>query len=68
MPLMALNKDKGFTGYDILSEQSPSDDEKILEVETQMASAPPQKEILNFRRFGNDWKVVIDENFVKSAH
>jgi hypothetical protein len=33
-----------------------------------MASAPPQKEILNFRRFGNDWKVVIDENFVKSAH
>jgi RNA polymerase sigma factor (sigma-70 family) len=67
MPLMALNKDKGFIGYDIISEQSPSDDERILEVETQMASAPAHKEVLKFRRFGNDWKAVIDENFVKSA-
>jgi RNA polymerase sigma factor (sigma-70 family) len=68
MPLMALNKDKGFTGFNILSEQSPSDDERILQVETQMASAPAQKETLKFQRFGNDWKVVIDENFVNSAH
>ena len=67
MPLMALNKDQGFTGYEILSEQSPSDDERILEVETQMTSAPAQKETLKFHRFGNDWKVVIDENLVKSA-
>jgi RNA polymerase sigma factor (sigma-70 family) len=66
MPLMALNQEKGFTGYRILSQESPSADEMILEVETQMASAPAKNETLKFRRFGNDWKMVIDEDAVKS--
>jgi hypothetical protein len=30
-------------------------------VETDMTSAPAQTETLNFQRFGNDWKVVIDK-------
>ncbi len=66
MPMMALNQEKGFTGYRILSEQSPSADEMILEVETQMASAPAKTETLKFRRLGSDWKVVIDEDAVRS--
>jgi RNA polymerase sigma factor (sigma-70 family) len=62
MPLMALNQNNTFTGYNILSQESPSADEAILQVETDMASAPAQTETLRLQRFGNDWKIVIDEN------
>lgn len=55
------------TGYRILSQKSPTTDEAVFEVETQLASSPAKKEMLHFRRFGVDWKVVIDENFVNSA-
>jgi hypothetical protein len=67
MPMMALNQKHNFTGYRVLSELSTSPDEAVLEVETSMASAPAQKETLKFHRFGNDWKVVIDDDFVKAA-
>jgi hypothetical protein len=68
MPMMAENQNKGYTGYRVLSEQSPSADEATLEVETQMASAPARKETMKFRRFGTGWKVVIDEAFIKAPH
>jgi len=67
MPMMAQNQDKGFTGYRIVSQQTPSADEMILEVETEMASAPAQRETLRLARFGNDWKVVIDEEAVRGG-
>ena len=60
MPMMAANQNNTFTGYEILSQQSPSPDDMIMEVETQMESAPAQTETLNFQRFGDDWNVVID--------
>ena len=66
MPMMAENQNKGYTGYRILSQQAPSAEEMLLEVETGMASAPQKKEMLKFRRFGNDWKVVIDEGVIKA--
>lgn len=66
MPLMALNEQKGFTGYRIVSEQSPTTDETVIEIETDMASMPAQKEALKFRRIDGNWRLVIDEQFVKS--
>jgi hypothetical protein len=68
MPLMAENSKKGYTGYRIISQQSPTADEAVLEVETQMSSAPGKRETMKFQRFGSDWKVLIDEDFVKSTH
>jgi RNA polymerase sigma factor (sigma-70 family) len=65
MPMMAENQNKTYTNYKILSQQSSSADEMIMEVETDMASAPPKIETLNFRRYGNDWKIVIDEATVQ---
>jgi RNA polymerase sigma factor (sigma-70 family) len=65
MPLMALNQNNPFTGYNILSEQSPSADEMVLQVETDMTSGPAQTETLTFQRFDNDWKIVIDENTIR---
>ena len=67
LPMMAENQKKSYTGYHILSQQAPSADEMVFEIETQMASAPAKKEALRFRRFGNDWKVVIDESFIKAG-
>jgi RNA polymerase sigma factor (sigma-70 family) len=61
MPMMAANQNNTFTGYEILSQESPSADDMVLQVETDMTSAPAQTETLNFQRFGNDWKVVIDK-------
>ncbi len=63
-PMMGQNKRNAFTNYHILSRQSPSADVKLLEVETQMASAPARKETLKFQRLGRDWKVVIDEDLL----
>ena len=60
MRLKGENIGKEYTGYRILSQQSPSADEIIMEVETLMASAPARKEILKFHQFPNGWKVVID--------
>jgi hypothetical protein len=67
-PMVAENQTKGYTGYQILSQQSPSADEMLLEVATGMTAAPSKKEILKFRRVGTDWKVVIDEDFIKAQH
>lgn len=61
MPMMAANQTNTFTGYKILSQQSPSDDETILQVETDMASAPADTQTFDFQRFGSDWKIVIDK-------
>lgn len=65
MPMMAEHKNNGYTGYRILSQQSPSENEMIMQLEIQMASAPAKKETLKFRRIDSDWKVVIDEEFIK---
>jgi len=65
MPMMAANQNKTYTGYAILSQQSPSADEMILEVETEMASAPAETETVKFQRFGGDWKVVIDKQTIQ---
>lgn len=68
MPLMALNQQRGFAGYRILSEQSPVAGQMILNVETELASGPPEENALKFQQFGNDWKIVIDEDSLKSMH
>lgn len=65
MPMMAANQNNGFTGYQILSQQTLSPNEMILQVETDTASGPPQTETLDFQRFGSNWKIVIDENAVR---
>jgi RNA polymerase sigma factor (sigma-70 family) len=67
-PMMGQNKRNDFTGYRILSQQSLSADETLLDVETQMVSAPARKEALKFRRLGRDWKVVVDEDSVKEDY
>ena len=65
-PMIAENKNKGYAGYRVISQQSPTADEVIMEVETQMTSAPAKNETIKFRRVANDWRVVIDEEFVKA--
>jgi DNA-directed RNA polymerase specialized sigma24 family protein len=67
MPMMAADQNKTYTGYTILSEHSPSADEMILEVQTEMVSAPAETQTLKFRRFGGDWKVVIDKEAMQKT-
>ncbi len=65
MPMVAENRQKGYAGYRVLSQESTTPDETVLEVETQMVSAPAKKETLKLRRFGDDWKFVVDEEMLK---
>ena len=65
-PMMSESRKKEYTGYRVLSDESPAADRRVMEVETEMAAAPAKKETLTFQRFGNDWKVVIDEDFIQS--
>ncbi len=66
MPMMAENQAKGYTGFQILSQQTVSPDETVLQVATKMTYAPTKTETFRYRRFDNDWKLVIDEQFMKA--
>jgi RNA polymerase sigma factor (sigma-70 family) len=66
MPMMAENQAKGYVSFQILSQQTVSPDETLLQVATKMTSAPTKTETLRFRRFDNDWKLVIDAQFIKA--
>lgn len=66
MPMMAENQAKGYAGYQILSQQTVSPDEMLLQVATQMNYAPTKTETFRYRRFDNDWKLVVDEQFIKA--
>ena len=66
MPMMAENNARGYTGYQILSQQSPSDEEMILEVATSMTGGASKKETMKLRLFSGNWKVVVDEDFIKA--
>jgi RNA polymerase sigma factor (sigma-70 family) len=67
MPLMAESRNLEVTGYRIVSQTAPSNDERILTVETTWAAGPTKREHLKFRRFESDWKVVIDRDTLESA-
>jgi len=66
IPMMAENQAKGYTGFQILSQQTVSPDETVLQVATTMTSAPTKTETFRFRRFNNDWKLVIDVQYMKA--
>jgi hypothetical protein len=68
VPMMAENQAKGYAGYQILSQQTVSPDETVLQVATKMTYAPTKTETFRFRRFGNDWKLVIDAQAMKANH
>jgi hypothetical protein len=65
MPMMAEHRDRGYTGYRILSEQSPAAEERILNVEVQLKSGQTRNEQVQLRQFEEGWKVVIDEAFIR---
>jgi hypothetical protein len=67
MPMMAEHQKLGYTGYRILAQQSPAPDELLLQLQTDLISAPAKAETLKLQRFGPNWKVVIDEEFIKKA-
>lgn len=65
-PMIAEHQQKGYAGYRVLSQQSPSASETIYEVETAMASGKAKTETLKFRQINGDWKVVVDEAQVQA--
>jgi len=68
MPMMAQNERQGFAGYRVISEDATAPDQMTLNVETEMTSGTPHTDTLKLQRFDNDWKVVIDEDWLKSMH
>lgn len=65
-PMIAEHQQKGYAGYRVLSQQSPSAKEAVFEVETAMASGKPKTETLKFQQVNGDWKVVVDEAQVQA--
>jgi TolA-binding protein len=68
MPMMAENQQVGYAGYEVLSDRAASEDERLLQVQTTLANGNAKQENLKLHRFGTDWKIVIDEDFVRAAH
>lgn len=67
MPMVAENQAKGYTSYQIISQDPVAPDETVLHVATTMSAAPTKTETLRFKRFDSDWKLVIDAQFMKTA-
>lgn len=67
-PMMAENRNKSYTGFRVLTQETASPDETVLGVETQTAAGPAKTEKMKLQRFGNDWKVIIDETFIEWAN
>jgi RNA polymerase sigma factor (sigma-70 family) len=67
MPMMAENKQVGYTGFQIVSDQTSNENEHLLVVETSLADGRSKQENLKLRRFGTDWKVVVDEDSIRAA-
>lgn len=65
-PLIAENQQRNYTGYRVLSQQNPTADETVLELETQMASGTAKKDTVKMQRRDGAWKVVIDEGFIET--
>lgn len=65
-PMIAENQQKGYTGFRVLSQESPTADEQVFEVETSMASGAAKTETLKFRHLNGEWKVVVDEAQVQA--
>lgn len=65
-PMIAENQAKGYEAYHVISQQSPSADETMLELETQMAHGPAKRETMKMQRVNGDWKVVIDEAMIQA--
>ncbi len=67
LPLMAEDKKVKYTAYRILSESPLTGDQATMEVETLLGSGGSKKETLKFQRVGPDWKILIDEDTLKTA-
>lgn len=65
MPMMAEHEKLTYKGYHVVSQQYPSGDEAILELEMRTASGAPKSETMKFRKVGESWKIVIDESLLK---
>ena len=59
-PMIAQDRKQGYTGYRVLSQRSGQENEILLEVQLEMASAPPQTQTYRMKQFGDEWKRVYD--------
>jgi hypothetical protein len=50
-----------------VSQKEVSPDEILMQMRLQMAKGN-KDETLKFRRVDKDWKVVVDEDFLKASH
>lgn len=65
-PMIAEHQQKGYAGYRVLSQQSPTTTEAVFEIETAMTSGKPKTETLKFQQINGGWKVVVDEAQVQA--
>jgi len=59
-PMMAQDQNQGYKGYRVLSQTTPAPDEMTLGVELELNSGPSQTRAMRFKRFGADWKQMLD--------
>jgi hypothetical protein len=59
-PMMAKDRNLGFKGYRILSQETPSESEVIMNVELELNSGATQQQNMRYQRIEQNWKHVID--------
>jgi RNA polymerase sigma factor (sigma-70 family) len=59
-PMIAKDRNIGYKGYRVLSEETPAENEILLNVELEMNSGKTEKNPMRFQRVGTDWRHVID--------
>jgi RNA polymerase sigma factor (sigma-70 family) len=59
-PMIAQDQQLGYAGYRILSQDASVADELSLSLQMEMKSGEPDKRQMRFKRFGNEWKQILD--------
>ena len=59
-PMMAQDKNEGYKGYQILSQDSPAPDETALNIQLDMNTGQSQTNVMRFKRYGDSWKQILD--------
>ncbi|MEO5802300.1 MAG: sigma-70 family RNA polymerase sigma factor, partial [Verrucomicrobiota bacterium] len=61
-PMMAQDQQFGYAGYRILSQGLRVPDELSVNLQLDMKTGKPETRRMRFKRFGNEWKQILDLN------
>ncbi|MDB6031868.1 MAG: hypothetical protein JWM16_2206 [Verrucomicrobiales bacterium] len=65
LAMMSQDRNVGYKGYQILTEETPAENEIVLGVQMEMNSGKAEQKLMRFQRFGTEWKQFMDAEYFR---